>query len=346
MKTPRGKWRKPTAYSRSGASGWVYTYSGHCNLNFFSGGKPSWKTGGGGSNASGYYYTSLPTFPSNIESRAIIKARLRLKSQHINLGQAYAERGQTVRLVTENIGRLVKMVRNVRRLKLPKKEDFFNHWLELQYGWKPLLSDCYGAVEALTFDKNENKRLVTVKASIKEYDYFERSISDIVGAVCKVKKSHKVEHKGFIRLDFLPSEYPTMTLTELGLTNPLSIAWELTPWSFVADWFIPIGDYLSSLDATVGWDFKGGSFSSKTTMITKALQSTYTQAANPGMTGLTGPIWAEGEGRQYRFNRKTYSSAPLATLPSLVKLDKSSPMHVANGIALLMSAIVGGSKVR
>lgn len=32
----------------------------------------------------------------------------------------------------------------------------------------------------------------------------------------------------------------------LGLKDPLSIAWELVPYSFVADWFIPIGAWLQA----------------------------------------------------------------------------------------------------
>jgi len=350
VRTPHGRWRPPTNYSRSGETGYVACYSAHCQLNYTDTnvpGHPCRKLGGGGSNAGGSYFTVLPTLPSNFESRAIIKARLRLKSQDVNLGQAFAERGQTVRLVAENLGRLYRMVKDVKRLKLPRKEDFFDHWLELQYGWRPLLSDCHGAVSALHRDiEASSKSTVTVKATIKSSDYFEKVVSDVVGATCSVKKSHYIEHKGFIRLDFVPTDLPTSTLAQLGLTNPLSIAWELLPWSFVADWFIPIGDYLSSLDATAGWIFKGGSFSSKTTMKTKALSASYTQAANPGLLGLSGSITVEGEGRQYRFSRKAYGSAPLPTLPSLAKLEKSSPMHVANGIALLMSAIVGGSKVR
>ncbi len=31
-----------------------------------------------------------------------------------------------------------------------------------------------------------------------------------------------------------------------GLTDPSSVLWELTPWSFVIDWFIPIGNYLNA----------------------------------------------------------------------------------------------------
>lgn len=37
-----------------------------------------------------------------------------------------------------------------------------------------------------------------------------------------------------------------------GITNPLSAGYELIPLSFVLDWFIPVGDYLASLDALVG----------------------------------------------------------------------------------------------
>jgi len=29
-----------------------------------------------------------------------------------------------------------------------------------------------------------------------------------------------------------------------GLQDPASVAWELLPWSFVVDWFIPIGNWL------------------------------------------------------------------------------------------------------
>jgi hypothetical protein len=44
----------------------------------------------------------------------------------------------------------------------------------------------------------------------------------------------------------------------LGLTNPLAIAWELVPFSFVLDWLVPVGTWLQSLDATLGVKFVGG----------------------------------------------------------------------------------------
>ncbi len=36
------------------------------------------------------------------------------------------------------------------------------------------------------------------------------------------------------------------TQRSLGLTDPYSVAWDLLPFSFIADWFIPIGTYLDN----------------------------------------------------------------------------------------------------
>lgn len=36
----------------------------------------------------------------------------------------------------------------------------------------------------------------------------------------------------------------------LGLHSPMAVLWEATPFSFVADWFYPMGDYLHNLDSS------------------------------------------------------------------------------------------------
>jgi hypothetical protein len=48
------------------------------------------------------------------------------------------------------------------------------------------------------------------------------------------------------------------------LSNPAALAWELVPYSFVVDWMIPVGDYLSSLDAVNGLTFRRGTLSRST----------------------------------------------------------------------------------
>lgn len=50
----------------------------------------------------------------------------------------------------------------------------------------------------------------------------------------------------------------------LGLLDPLTLAWELIPFSFVVDWFLPVGTYLSQLTALNGLTLMNG-FTSYTT---------------------------------------------------------------------------------
>jgi hypothetical protein len=47
-------------------------------------------------------------------------------------------------------------------------------------------------------------------------------------------------------------------VNQIGLANPLSIAWEVVPFSFVVDWGLPIGNVLEALTATRGLEFIGG----------------------------------------------------------------------------------------
>jgi hypothetical protein len=364
IKTPEGKWRRPTSYLRTIETGSVKT----CQLDLWDKygfvGYPITTYGTsfyqGAVNAGGNYYVAPVGMPSSVESNLVIKTRNKLKNMHVNLAQAFAEREQTTRLVGSNLVRLAQIVRNVYGAKKHfnkrywrylrnkwKKEDFFNYWLEIQYGWKPLVSDCYGAVAALKKREEEAGRgLVTVKSG---HRYNEEEIIGRGGAVgasqYTFERVRKIEHRAYMRLDFLQSNSaPIGTLTQLGITNPLELAWELLPWSFVADWFVPVGDYLSSLDATRGWDFQGGSLSSKSTVEVRARNAKMVpEAAKPYRTSA---VSVSGQGRQMRFERKAYTTAPLPARPSLEKLNKSSHEHVANGIALLMGLITGGGRVR
>jgi hypothetical protein len=56
----------------------------------------------------------------------------------------------------------------------------------------------------------------------------------------------------FTRIDGIPSYDMLHNFAEVGFTNPLEVAWELVPFSFAADWFVPVGSWLSGLDALLG----------------------------------------------------------------------------------------------
>lgn len=48
------------------------------------------------------------------------------------------------------------------------------------------------------------------------------------------------------------------TLQNLGFTNPLAVAWEVVPYSFVVDWFVPVNAFIQNLQPPLGVEFHSG----------------------------------------------------------------------------------------
>jgi hypothetical protein len=111
------------------------------------------------------------------------------------------------------------------------------------------------------------------------------------------------------------------TAAQLGLLNPENVAWELLPWSFVIDWFIPIGQYL---------DARAVSSCVAGTYVTSTLHK-----FNVGK--ISSPIF---DADDYELRGCDYTrvvgSAPSLPLPKFKGLDKAASwQHCVNAIALL-----------
>jgi hypothetical protein len=114
-------------------------------------------------------------------------------------------------------------------------EDWFaSNWLQLRYGWMPLVQDVFSAMNHLAHLQNRRVSMVYRGSKKLKQDAASASPSwtvhgaSIQAATIKAKITHINE------------------LALLGLTDPLSVAWELVPYSFVFDWFVPVGNYLSA----------------------------------------------------------------------------------------------------
>lgn len=111
-------------------------------------------------------------------------------------------------------------------------------WLELSFGWLPLLQSAYDAGEALAkgLDGWYTK---TVRAS---HSKITEGVT--LGAPTLLKGSGF----GCTRVQYIytvtPKDSFAAKLALLGLLNPLSVAWERMPLSFAVDYFLPLGSYL------------------------------------------------------------------------------------------------------
>ena len=106
------------------------------------------------------------------------------------------------------------------------------------------------------------------------------------------------------------------------LGNVLELGWEVIPFSFVVDWGIGVGDYLSSLDALKGMAFVAGTVTHKETFI-----GAWNHATAPETTEIPATI------RQDAFSRSLLTSIPY---PSRPKLSFSKSYRtLTNAVALL-----------
>lgn len=328
-----------------------------------------------------------PTLPPNVsvsqlDRLARTKVLLDIKDMKVNLAQVIAEREQTIKLFVDAVTRIAGALGDLKRgnlfgaakhlaiptqtrrqrgrimRKMPKKRSgafepsqaLADNWLALQYGWRPLLGDVYGAAESLAKAlnrpvigrasgraKRETKNLVLEDVAVATpgktiFDYVTNAWRyTLPSGVRRYQigvsgRSEVSYHVAF----YAPNQY--QWATALGITNPLYLAWELLPFSFVADWFVNIGDVLSTLDATTGLAFSSGS------VTTFHTYEWYNRGSRSGLSGSDYYMYDTGE-QTYRWvycQRATLTGFPEAA-PPIFKDNPASKEHIANALALLFS---------
>lgn len=184
-----------------------------------------------------------------------------LNGHQFHMGIALGEGNKTLKMVHQNLttigGALLETKRGnlspARRLlgmtsvRTSHKEDarfkaltLANRWLELQYGWKPLIRDVYSGMKAYALYADP-PRIWEIQVK-HNTPYLKGAAYD---STFKVRRRAKA--KAMATMNYRFTEVLS-TPRSLGLYDPEAIAWEIMPWSFVIDWFIPIGSYLQQLN--------------------------------------------------------------------------------------------------
>jgi hypothetical protein len=297
------------------------------------------------------------TFPSNLADVAQAKAWSKLKSVNVNFGQAWAERKQTADLVATNIGRIIQGVRKIRRnprvladiVKRQKGQtgntivSSLPDWvIETVFGWKPLVSDIHGALSELDEKTAEHWKVTAIGKSKREAkfhgEYLPKNDLGAINYAAKCMLNVETLHGCKVRIDAVPDDDVLQRASSLGLTNPLSLAWELTPWSFAIDWLFPVGQYFDNLDAALGWRILGASKSSFTRHI-------LTRSGLPSKVGNdTYQVGWSSRRKYVQLNRSTGVLMPWEIAPRF-KDPFSSKQRVLTMLGLL-GQIAGGGPVR
>jgi hypothetical protein len=114
--------------------------------------------------------------------------------------------------------------------------------------------------------------------------------------------------------------------SELGLTNPAILAWELIPFSFVADWFIPIGSWLEAQTALLGITLSDSS-------ITRTEKYQYTVRGNYLPKDTNADTYSVTQG--YNTGHRTVKHRVVGVVPPLHPPRWKNPLSVKHALSAL-----------
>lgn len=237
----------------------------------------------------------------------------------------------------------VRAYRN-RRIRLKRSgldlEQFAaSTWLEYSYGWKPLLKDFYDQAKNLAEILTERQNVIRVaRAHARTQRVYTENITRSDKLWSNLKRVVVTNSVTYIVRYRIPNGANTVG-NVFGLQNPLLVAWELIPFSFVADWFLPVGDFLNQISAYDGLEFAGGvktfKRNSEITCKTTLGSGDYVNGIRRFASNLSG---GSGTNMSYYKDRTLLTQFPRK---SLEFKDPRSFAHAASAIALIQSVFRG-----
>lgn len=287
---------------------------------------------------------------STLISRAETKALDELKLGDVQLGETFATWRDTVRLVSKNSSRIASQWRKA-KARYPKAVKKIREncrgcsaselWLELVYGWIPLMQDIYGSILILSDRTQELGLVVRGRGSASDVQSTPIQVPSLTTDVspgfrtAAVTDAMETSHRVGVTLWYELTGLNVRSANSLGLINPASLQWDLLPYSFIVDWFLPIGPWLNSFTADAGLEFISGTVSYKREVhgfLQKERAVSPFQWSSIGGSTVTHDT-ASIEANYFR--RGVYTARPV---PGLYFKNPISAIHVLNALALLRQA--------
>ena len=283
-------------------------------------------------------------------NQTVVKALVKMADAKVNVAVAYAEASKTSSLILDTARRVDRAYRAFRKGDLRGIAQNLNitprrlhkSWLEYKYGWMPLLMDVKGAAEffAQQHVVRSPKFTVSARETVTKTDTWSYTAATYGGG-----SPHAVNEfiSGFVEARVkIWCELSSPHLSEmqqLGLTNPALLAWELIPFSFVFDWFIQVGDWLTAMTAQQGVTIRRKMYS-----VTDSLGWTLNEAG----TTTSDNSWSYTSGaKSYGGSRRRY----VRSIPDLSPFSLYPPVtnsfnfpKLVTSLALIQGTYRGSSR--
>lgn len=204
------------------------------------------------------YADPMGSLHANVRNKAMNAALSKFldeANQAADLAVAMIERKQTIKMVADGLQTLVKVARAVKRRdpnivrsikgRKAKGEDIAKDpaglWLQYHFGIVPTVSDIHHGIGLLGYEFPVFK-IVGTGGGTSTYS------ASATEWIHKHTKSGVVEFRTKVGATIQGINPDRHLVSMFGFDQPLSIAYELTPFSWFVDYFINVGELLSNLE--------------------------------------------------------------------------------------------------
>lgn len=210
-------------------------------------------------------------------------------------GVNLAEQKQSVSMIAKRALQITRFARKLNRFDLPgaarelgltkiprgarkRGKAFGDLFLEFHFGWEPLVKDIGNSVNILQRPYPQGK----VSGSGSSSDSFYEFRDEGGGYFHETRRNWDfiLKNGALVKVT-----NPNLFLAnQMGFVNPLVVAWELVPFSFVVDWFANVGQVLSSMTDFVGVELTD----TYTTVLERTTHSTHIWGPDDFQRGSNG----------------------------------------------------------
>lgn len=192
---------------------------------------------------------------SRLQTNSFDKIWAKISDKQFSVSQMLAEREEvagTIRDISSRVAKAIVSLRHGNLVSAMKSvfptsaKQLANDILIVQYGVRPLIGDFASCVSFLTHPFKYPQTCSAVSSNKGAYSHIPGQT--VNGVSHSVHENFTVYVKHGCSISF--KNETNYYLNAVGLTDLVSLGWEVIPYSFVVDWFVNVSSVLQSLEVS------------------------------------------------------------------------------------------------
>lgn len=287
---------------------------------------------------------------------ALIQAYNKLNGPAVMGGEFLSDLDKTIGMMRKPFASAQKLIKDIasakpkKRMRILKSGQIPKHiadaWLERQFGWIPVCMDLFEIIEQVTQKVTTHRERRVARSGTKNplktesWAYGQTIAGGYKADIC-MQLTFQAAYNAGVIYDIVNRTTSSELMGRFGFRGRdlPSTLWEITPLSWVVDYFVGIGNWLEAVMPNPDVEIQGN-------WVTEVIkQSKTTGLFNVTCRSPIGTLLQAGNGGSSDIETQLVNRYVHCTLPPLPQLAKTlSPLHSVNLAALSCSKIISQLK--